>query len=362
MSKMKIILIMLLTLSLWTLDARAVVVKKLRLESVPSGAEAYLLQGMKEVYLGNTPMEYQAEFHSEISILRMAFKKPGYDTKTIEVSAKQDRVEVNLVPRSLTADPGTFNDATLRDVQNRVNSTIKQTLPKLLAARGPYEFELAGPLRVTRLDDKILLILPIELGKAKDKVDRPAQDQNEIFLKTIWDQFGQGMVIPLVKEVRNEPLLSGILLDVDYSRVGHGFVGVRTRVESRIEMKCVPGTEARQVYNPCLRRKTETYYSMGQRMTRDAGCEGGYQTQMVYNPCITKVPVTRTEVKIDPKATSVTIQSRAQYVFPIELIEIAGEQDKVFSQLGILMTNERGETVTKRGLIPSSLPRIPKHQ
>ena len=348
-----------IALTAWVSVAEAAVVKDMQFESVPSGAEVYLLQGTRQESLGTTPLKYQAEFHSEISILRFAVKKPGYKAQTIEVNAQQDRVVAKLTSQGFAAGPNTINDPMLRSLQERLAPIIDRTLLELLTSRGPYEFDLEGPVRVTKLDDKILLILPIELGKPKDKINPAAQGQNEMFLKMVWDQFGPSMVIPLSKAVHSESLLNGVILDLRYSRVHRGFE-VSSRMESRIEMECIPGTETRQVYNPCLRRKIETYYSMGQMMTRDAGCEGGYQPQMVYNPCITKGPVTHTEVKIDPKSTTMPAQSRAQYVFPIELLEVASEQEKVYPQLGILLTNEKGEIVIKRGFIPSSLPRIPK--
>jgi len=350
-----------LVLTLWVSTALAVVVKDLHFESNPSDADVFLLQGTKQVPLGKTPLKYQAEFHSDISILRFTLKKIGYETQTIEVSAKQDRVVVKLPSQDFAARPSTINDPTLRSLQQRLAPTIDRTLQKVLALTGPYDFELAGHLRVTRLDDKILLILPIELRNTKDKADPTDLSQNEVFLKKVWDQFGGSMVIPIIKAIRGERLLNGILLDVGYSRLRHGFE-VSSHVESSIEMQCVPGTEARQVYNSCIRRKIETTYdSKGRTWSRDVGCEGGFETQMVFDPCLTKIPVTHTEVKIDPKATIVAVRSRAQYIFPIELIEAAVEQDNMFSQLGILLTNEKGETVIKRGLIPSSLPRIQKN-
>jgi hypothetical protein len=44
----------------------------------------------------------------------------------------------------------------------------------------------------------------------------------------------------------------------------------------------------------------------------------------------------------------------------MELIKEGDKQDKVFPKLGILLTNEQGEIVIKRGFVPSSLPRIPR--
>jgi hypothetical protein len=350
-----------IVLTAWISEVQATVVKDLQFESVPPGAEVSLLRGTRQESLGTTPLTYQAEFHSDISILRFVVKKSGYKPQTIEVNAGQKEVIVKLTSQSFAADPGTINDPILRSMQARLAPTIEHTLPELLAAKGEYDYEVASPVRVTKLDEKILLILSMRLGTTKGRMTSPVQGQNEEFLKAVWDQFGQKMMVTLGTAVRSERQLHGIVLDLDCSRSRQGF-GVSSHMESSIEMECVPGTEMRQEYNPCVRRRMDTYYdaSLGRTVTRDGGCEGGYETKSVYNPCLTKVPVTRTQVKIDPKATTVAFQSRAQYVMPMELIELAGTQDKVFSRLGILLTNEQGEIVINRGFVPSSLPRIPR--
>ena len=354
-------ILLFIVLIAWISEVQAAVVKDLQFESVPPGAEVLLLQGTRQESLGTTPLTYQAEFHSDISILRFVIKKSGYKTQTIEVDAQQKKVTAKLTSQGFAADPGTINDPMLRSIQARLAPAIDRTLSKLPATKGEYEYELASPVRVAKMDDKILLILPLRLGATKGKTAPAGQSQNEEFLKAVWNHLGKKMMIPLGTAVRSERQLHGIVLDIDCSRLRHGF-GVSSHMESRIEMECVAGTEMKQEYNPCVRHRMDTYYdaSLNRMVTRDGGCEGGYEMRSVYNPCLTKVPVTRTQVKIDPKATTVALQSRAQYVMPMELIKEGDKQDKVFSKLGILLTNEQGEIVIKRGFVPSSLPRIPR--
>ncbi len=354
------ILLFFLIYGFWISTSQALV-KEVNFESDPSGAEIYILRGTKQELLGTTPLKYQAEFHSEISILRFAVKKPGFKTQNIEVSSQQDKVSVKLTSQGFAADPAAINDPILRSLQARLVPTIDQTLPQILASKSEYDFEMSALVGVTKLDDKIFLILSMTLIPTKDMKPLSKQNQNEEFLRTIWERFGRKIVIPLGSSVGNERLLNGIILDLNCNRLRQGF-GVSSHLESRIEMECVPGTELKQVYNPCVRRRMETYYdrSLNRTVTREGGCEGGYETRSIFNPCLTKVPVTRREVKVDPKVTIAGAQIRAQYVYPIELAELAVEQDKVFSRLGVLLTNEKGEIVTKRGFVPSTLPRIPR--
>jgi hypothetical protein len=354
-------ILLFIVLTAWISAVQAAVVKDLQFESVPPDAEVSLLQGTRQESLGTTPLTYQAEFHSDISILRFVVKKSGYKTQTIEVDARQKKVVVKLTSQGFAADPGTINDPMLSNMQARLAPAIDRTLSKKLAVKGKYSLELASPVRVARLDDKNLLILSMTLGTTKSNTTPIVQGQHEESLRSIWGQLGPKLMMPLGVAVRSERQLHGIVLDLDCSRPHHSFK-VSSRMESRTETECVPGTEMRQEYNPCLRHRMNTYYdaSLGRVVTREGGCEGGYETKSVYNPCLTKVPVTRTQVKIDPKATTVAFQSRAQYVMSMELIKLAGTQDEGFSRLGVLLTNEQGEIVIKRGFVPSSLPRIPK--
>jgi hypothetical protein len=354
------ILLFLLMCGFSTSTSQAIV-KEVNFESDPSGAEVYFLRGTRQELLGTTPLKYQAEFHSEISILRFAVKKPGFKTQNIEVSGQQDKVSVKLTSQGFAADPAAIDDPTLRSLQARLVPTIDQTLSQILASKSEYDFEMSGLVGITKLDDKIFLILPLTLAPAKGMRPLSMQGQNEEFLRTVWDRFGQKLMTSLGSAVSNESLLNGIILDLNCSRLRQGFE-VGSHLESRIEMECVPGTEMKQVYNPCVRRRMETHYdrSLNRTVTREGGCEGGYETRSIFNPCLTKVPVTRREVKVDPKVTISGVQHRAQYVYPIELAGLAVEQDKVFSRLGVLLTNEKGEIVSKRGFVPSTLPKIPR--
>jgi len=157
---------------------------------------------------------------------------------------------VNLVPRALFADPDTIQNPALRELQKRLAAASHLKLPEFLASKGQFEFDLGAPAWVTRLDDEVLLILHVELGKSQEKVNPKAQGQNETFLRMVWDQLGQGIVIPLGKAIRNEHVLKGILLDVNYSGIRDGFTA-GMRVETQIEMECVPGMKPVREFRNC---------------------------------------------------------------------------------------------------------------
>jgi len=342
------------------LPALAEITKEIKINSKPEGAEVSLLQGTRRLHLGTTPFKYELEFHSEISIIRMEFKKAGYESKTVEVSAKQEKVDVNLIPQSLSLNPDTIKDPTLRSLQQRLGSTINRVLPELLTSRGHYEFELGRPVCVTRLQDKVFLVLSIELGKSKEKPDSNAQNNDEIFLKSVWDQFSQDIVIPLGKLLPAESTLKGILLDVGYTQTRPD-VKVSTQTETHTDWECVPGQVPQEVYDPCsYRSSVRNFDPVTRTYSTTLECVPGTKTVYQYNPCATRRPVTRTEVKFDRKPTYEKVHSRAQYVFPLDLISMVSAPEKVYSQVGLLFINDQGETVIKRGFVPPPLPIIPR--
>jgi hypothetical protein len=346
-------------LTLWVSTAQAVVDKDLYFESVPSGAKVYLLQGKRQVLLGTSPLKYRASFHSEISILRFSVQKSGYESQTIEVSAKQNRISVKLTSRTFAAHPDTIGNPKLRSLQKKLAPVVDTTVSGLATAQGPFAYTIGRRVRVSKLDHKYYLILPVEIERSEKGHKDLIRSKNEAFIRQVWDQIGREVVIPLAKAVRNRAKIDGIVLDVNLSQVHRGFK-VSSHTKTKTEMKCVPGTVMQNVYNPCLRRRTEYYRdSYGNLHTRMGSCEGGWVTAPVYNPCAQRIPVISREMKIDPEATIRKVQSKLQYIFAMGSIDLATKNRKEYSQLGILFIDEKGKIVTKRGPVPSSLPKIP---
>lgn len=346
-------------LLLWVSIAQAVVDKDLHLESVPSGAKVYLLQGRRQVFLGATPLKYRASFHSKISVLRFSVKKSGYEPRNIEVDATQNRISVKLISRTFAAHPSTIDDLKLRSLQKRLAPVIDTTLSGLANEKGSFAFNIGRRVRISKLDHKNYVILPVEIERPEGGHKDFIRSRNEAFIRQVWDQIGREVVIPLAKATRKRAELEGVVLDVNLSQVHRGFK-VSSHVKSQTEMKCVPGTVMKQVYNPCLRRRTEYYRdSYGNVHTRMGSCEGGLVTTSVYDPCAQRIPVISRQTKINPEATIKRAQSRLQYILSMDSIDLATKHGKEYSQLGILLTDEKGEIVTKRGPVPSSLLRIP---
>lgn len=354
------LIILIVSFLLYCPLAEATVVKELTIESVPSGVEAYLLQGSRRVPLGKTPLTYEATFHSEISIIRIAFEIAGYETKIAEVSATQDKVSIILSPRGNTLSPAAIKDPNLRKIQQRIKPTVDKVLLKSSSLQSPAKWEIRSKVRVANIDGKNFIILPIGLIDSQYRVkSNSGNDYIESLLRDLWDQLGKKLVIPLFLELREEHDVIGIILDIAYDQSKRVF-RVDSHVESKVEMECVPGTETTERYENCAKTVMMSVYDYGIKAYRmESKCVGGIVTQYINNPCLYKVPVTRTDLKVDPIAKTNIARGKIQYVFKYNIYVNEQVNNDIFKRLGIVVLNEEGFNVIRRGPVPSTLPTIP---
>ncbi len=320
--------------------------KKLRLESEPPGAQLYLLRGSQRIPLGSTPLDYQAEFHSEMSILRFAFERPGYAAKTLEVSASQDRVVATLAGRILVADPATHQDERLRLLQQRLNPALSDALPKVLAQRPEWGLDIAGVVRVRQLGDGVYLHVPItitKLGEGK----REEQDAHGALARQVWNGAGREVVSGLQSRLAPRSALVGLILEAQLATATQQFQ-VTSRVETGIEMVCVSGTK--RIYDICatMRPKIEC---VGYPCTpRNTGMECVPGFKHVHDSCATRAPATKSTLKVDPKATTKAQRVR---VYFISIFGAAAGSSS--GRPAMLQLDESGRTVFKQGDIPDQL-------
>jgi hypothetical protein len=355
----RIILSLIVAYGFFVWPVEAAVVKELQIETSPMDAEAFLLQGTKRTPLGKTPLKYEATFHSEISIIRIAFEKAGYETKIVEISASQNRIYVDLNTRGYTLSPNAIKDPVLRNLHQRIKPLLDKQLSNLPPSQGPYRWEVQEQVRVAALDEKTFLILPIGLTDPKKSLPLPASPvENDAPLQSLWSQLGREIVIPLAQTLKGEKAISGTIAEVGYLPTKKDFK-VGSRVETQVEMECVPGSEMVQVYDSCASQQMR-HHSDGRGNTRMSyDCVGGMVTRSVYNPCLYKAPVTRSTVVTDPVAKTEANRAKLQYVFSHDLLDPAMKESDIYSRLGIVGINEEGRIVLRRGSVPTSLPKIP---
>jgi len=354
MPKKHITFIALLLLGLWALDAQAVVLKKLLIETIPSGAEAFLLQGTRKVPLGTTPLEYEAEFHSQISILRMLIKKTGYRDLTLEVSASQDKVVAGLESLGISEDPTFHKDPNLRKIQEQINPIIDRIVPELLEDLKQMDNNLAGLISVTSAQDNIFLVVPIAIENLRDEVKGTGKTRREMLLKSLWGQLGESIAIPLARKLREHGGITDILLQVKINENRYVFSALPT-LESNVTMECVPGYKTQQVLQFRQIPQYEYYTDnrgMGYNRLTGYRTESYMVPQQVFDPCISRRPVTKAVPKFGPKVNVVKDQAVATFILPLKILERNLTPEKLYEELTILLINSKGEQLEHQGSRP----------
>ena len=76
------------------------------------------------------------------------------------------------------------------------------------------------------------------------------------------------------------------------------------------------------------------------------------EMQSVYDPCVKRIPVTRSNVKLDPR---VAVQKdRGRGLFLLRL-PAGDDQTVAYEKLSILLHDTKGAAVLRQGDVPSSL-------
>ncbi len=321
--------------------AEGPVKKTLAIDSDPPGAEVFLKQGSRETKLGTTPLNYEAEFHSAISILRMVFKKKGFQPATLEVSASQDTAVAKLAAVEVVANPTKQEDPKLRALQERVNPVLDREMKKFLDQPGPFQFDVASPLQLVELEGETSLMVTLILNDAKNLPQGSGKEKQGVLSKTLWSHLGKHLVMPLAAELRGEKDLGSIVMQVAYDERRVVF-GVGTKMETKMQMKCMPGTTMQLQMVPCASM-------VGGR------CSPGTALRPTYSPCAYIAPVYTQEMKADPKTGFVRDQARAQYVVPLLLLRETVEPDDLYAKIGVLLTDSKGELVEQHGAMPETI-------
>lgn len=319
----------------------AAVQKTLTLDSEPRGAQVFLRQAGRETLLGTTPFDYQAEFHSEQSILRFVFKKPGHKPVTLEVQSNRNPVLAKFEQVKITASPDSHQAPRLRGLQEKLNPTLDKEIPTLLGADPELETELTEPIRVADFDGEPGLMIRLTVGRVKGIAGDAGSSRQEGALKALWARLGKTLVLPLAAHLREQHELRQIALRVGFSEQRILF-GVDAKLETTVEMQCVGGNE---------------YWTEPDFVCDYKGCNTRLVNKSRYNPCLQKVPVTKTEMKFNPQSQSIRDQANAYYVLPFSLLEKEEAQDteKLYDKIGVLLTDSTGKLLKQQGTVPKSL-------
>jgi hypothetical protein len=334
-----------IALSVQTLPALAEITKDIKIDSKPEGAEAYSPEGTRNRLLGKTPFVYKAEFHSEISVIRLILKKNPYKDATIEVSAKQDHVMVIFQAQEYAMKPERQKDAHLRRIQESINPIINQAVPQFLETQQGTEFELSRPVPVVTVEGSTVVLVDLSLVKMQNEIEGTGKERYDHLSEALWGELGTRLAMPLVRKVRSVPEITGIVVRVGIDEQRHLF-SVDRRIERTIEWRCIPGTRTEYQY----RCTTEDVPDAFGHLRTAYVCRN--VPVPVYDPCANKVPVTKREMKLDPHAGVSRDRASVLYVLSKEAIRSDVSSKSLYDKLGILVTNSKGDQLKRSGSIP----------
>jgi hypothetical protein len=315
-----------------------------------------MIVGTKREPIGQTPLTYHAEFHSEISVLRFSARKPGYMAREFEITGNEDRAMIQLQERSFATSPAELNDPELRQTQEQMVVAIEKVVRDALQEQSPFEVDVARKIEVRRIDDRVYLVVPLTVGHAPADYHQVGAGNAQSFLADLWSQIGEGFALPLVQAARKAKAINGIVLDVDYSHAQSGF-GVSFRMESNIEMECQAGIKSQSAYDSCASREpVQTYNAQTHDWTSSGSkCVGGTVIRQVYDPCVRKIPVTHTALVSDPKVSFAQAKSRVRYIGSLNAFGTAAHAKDVYGQIGAVLTDNKGGVLAQKGDLPKAL-------
>lgn len=333
---------------------QAAVVKTLKIDSVPAGAEVFLLQGSKETRIGTTPFRYSAEFHSEVSVLRLMARKAGYEPKQVEIKAGEDRAVIRLSGRAFAAAPKGIQDPRLRSLQASLVPAIEKVAPQALKVQQPFQLDLPGAIRVQKVGPRVYLVVPVTLLSGPHEFNEIGARDGDAFLRELWSQLDGTLAAPLAQAARDAGGLDGILLDAEYSHLQRGFnVGVKT--ESHIEMECQAGMREQQVFDTCASQTMVSHYDATlQEYVSEMQCQSGMVSRSVYDACATRVPVTHTELVADPQVLFDRAKSTARYTVGMKALLSGGSPQDVYGKIGATLKDKDGNVIAGNGDAPGN--------
>lgn len=274
--------------------ADAQLAKSIRLESAPVGAQVFLLQGSgRKQICAATPCDWQADFHSDRSVLRLGFELAGHVGATLEVSPGPSHVKASLkAEKSAVRAPA--QSARVQQLQSRLMPAIAEVVRVGEANSKVSRSSRAASLR--EIGGRTYVYLPLKVWNLEPFI----VDGDGSLVRAMWMSSGGGYDALLEDRLAGEGVDGSIVeatigdpVDSDFSVAG--------QAEAEAEMTCIPGTV--MVYQSCATQAPtyETSCSNGTCSTRQSGthCAPGNVAQ--YNSCATRAPVTKYTVKANPR-------------------------------------------------------------
>lgn len=248
-------------------QARAVVTKVITITSSPERAEVKQLKGSRKIVIGKTPLEHEASFHSEKSLLRFEVSKQGFEPQVIKVNALETTQYVKLEKLTEVARSEDMKDATASVLQEKAEEIIKAAIADYRGKAGTSALVFYAKIKFSRQSGDYSLLIPIDLG---DVVI------SETLAKKTWQTLYEPFIYPLSSALNKRLGPTKIRISATSSKDNIDFAPKTSEIET-VSMECQGGM-------------TTKYVTTWDNRTT---------TMRVWDPCAYRLPVTFTQEVID---------------------------------------------------------------
>jgi hypothetical protein len=322
--------------------------KEVRIESVPSAADVYLLKGNKQTRIGTTPLVHGFSFHSDISVIRLLLKCQAYNDLAINIKASDNEVNARLVPSTFTQNPDAYEDSYLRNLQSTLAPAINRIMARVLGKNENKDLSLVSPIKLTGKQGHVTIVIPLSVSGIMVDVENAGKQQAN-FIRNLWTRLGGSVVIPMVNAQGDHAGVDSALLRVILEPGSTGFT-VKPGIRTETRMQCAPGYRTQQVLKFRQIPQYESYsdkYGYHQRMTGYKS-ESYLDTEQVFDPCHHKVPVV-TAVPMASPDMHVTGRPVAEYLLELSSYKPGLSATAVYSSLSTRLTDSKGKLLVNTG-------------
>ena len=245
------------------------------------------MKGNRRIPVGTSPAEFQANFHSDKSSLRIELNFNGYEIKVIKVKSNDDSINVPLEKQIIIANPKSIKDKKAKALQQKSENLLKSIFAKFNSSGHQSWVSVNNKIRFIKQKEKYLL--KVSLGITDTKI-------SSSIAKKIWGELFDPLVYPLSLALNKSLGQTYIQLDI-VSINDDVQITTDSKIETRVEMECVGGMVSGHAYNACATSRYECSGGFCRTV-----CTPGQTVQQVWNSCASRMPVTYTDLVIETDA------------------------------------------------------------
>jgi len=170
--------------------------KQVLFKSAPDGARVLSISGVKD-YIGNTPLKYSFDFHSEISVLKIQISACGYYDSIVKITPATDSLIIRLEKKKFLILPETEKDIIPENDLRNISAITRDFLNDFSKRNKGAPVNYSDFAIIRKAGDRIALSLIFEIAPGDLPVPRTVTSDS--LLRVNWDKWFAKSLILLKK-------------------------------------------------------------------------------------------------------------------------------------------------------------------